>query len=281
LAAAVIVREAARQALLNSIRLGRRAAARWKPGESPRAPATPAGWEVGPPGFVGVGATGAATGWWHAQIERHPDVHRLAGVPRELQWFDRFWNVPFTQADAERYADWFPRPEGGTAGEWTRTYFIDFWVPELLARAAPTARILVLLRDPLARFAALRNRSLAGGADAWDDRDALGAFHRGLYAQPVRHLLEVFPHEQVLILQEEACRRDPDAELARTLAFIGLAPAELAPSTVPVPPYPAPLPDFVQRTLVEAYTPDRELLADVAPELDLGLWQGPRGATAS
>ena len=51
-----------------------------------------------------------------------------------------------------RYWRYFPRPDGGVSGEWTPGYLIDFWTPELIARAAPDARVLVLLRDPLERF---------------------------------------------------------------------------------------------------------------------------------
>ena len=56
------------------------------------------------------------------------------------------------RADIERYQRYFPVPEGAVAGEWTPGYLIDFWTPELIARAAPEARILVLLRDPIDRF---------------------------------------------------------------------------------------------------------------------------------
>lgn len=246
----------------------------------------PAGWHTAPPDFVGVGVTGTSTAWWHAQIERHPDVTRLPGVPGELHWFDRFWAEPFEAADAARYAEWFPRPEGRAAGEWTPAYLAEFWVPELLAASAPRTRILVMLRDPVERYAAARGRAALPNAHHWDDRDALGTFQRGLYAEPLRRLLSAFPRDQVLILQEEACRADAEAQLARTLAFIGLAPAELAPLTVqpavglPGAALAAPLADAVRRALVGAYAPDLAELVDLVPELDLGLWPAASGQTA-
>ena len=50
------------------------------------------------------------------------------------------------------YHQQFPRPVDRIAGEWTPRYMYDFWTPPLLARAAPEAKMLVLLRDPIERF---------------------------------------------------------------------------------------------------------------------------------
>lgn len=287
MAVTVNPRETARKAVLGGVRLGRRVSTfRRSTHGQPLPPDVPRGWHIAAPDFVGVGASGAATAWWHSQIERHPNVHRLPSAARELRWFERFWSEPFTSADAARYAEWFPRPEGGTAGEWTPSYLTEFWVPEMLAAAAPKARILVLLRDPVTRYAALRARAAAAAsgrsptADPWDDRAAIGAFQRGLYAEPLRRLLSVFPKEQVLILQEEACRADPDAELARTLAFIGLNPAALAPpAAAPSADAHAPLPETVRAALVEACAPDLALLAGLGMNFDLGLWTAARGVS--
>ena len=220
-----------------------------------------------------MGALGASTAWWHAQIERHPAVHRLPGVRRDLRWFDRYWSELFTPAAAASYAEWFPRPDGGIAGEWSPGYLTDFWVPEMLAAAAPRARILVLLCDPVERYAMARARAAGRGKAAWDDRDALGAFQRGLYAEQLRRWLAGFPRDQVLVLQEEACRNQPDEQLERTLAFIGLEGGQLGPGGAAAPERVlGPLPESARSALVEAYAPDRAELATLVPELDFGLW---------
>ena len=99
--------------------------------------------------------------------------------------------------------------EGGVAGEWTPGYMIDFWTPELIARAAPEARVLVLLRDPLERFRSGLTHTDDASRAALTHRDAAGAFQRGLYAQQLRRLFDAFPRERVLVQQYEACRTDP------------------------------------------------------------------------
>ncbi len=244
------------------------------PGQPPRAPS---GWAVAPPDFVGIGAQKAGTSWWSALLHEHPDVHRPGGQPKELHFFDELWERRFTDADAGRYARYFPRPPGGIAGEWTPGYMIDFWTPQLLRRAAPEVRVLVLLRDPVERY-----RSGMAHTDDMDRRrlgrqDAMGAFGRGLYAQQLSRVFAAFPREQVLILQYERCRMDPQAELARTFHFLGLPEVRIDPGRFhrPVNPTTAPkveLGSELRAALSAAYAPDLARLATLLPELDLDLW---------
>ena len=145
------------------------------PGPSPTA-RLPGGLAGGTTRFVGVGAQKAGTSWWNALICLHPAVHRAGGQPKELHYFDRAWEDGFSEADRLRYWRYFPRPEGGVSGEWTPGYLIDFWTPELLARAAPDTRVLILLRDPLERFRSGLTHQLATSTARLEHRDIQGAF---------------------------------------------------------------------------------------------------------
>ena len=241
-----------------------------------RPTAHPAGrWQ--PPDFIGVGAQKAGTSWWNALLHQHPDVHRSGGQPKELHFFDGYWETPWTDADAARYAGYFPRPEGGAAGEWTPGYMIDFWTPGLIARAAPEARILVLLRDPVDRFRSGLTHTDDATRNDLSHRDAAGAFQRGLYAQQLRRLFDAIPRERVLLLQYERCRADPAAELARTFAFLGLSEATLEGSAFsrevnPTTRRKVELSPRLRAALLDGYAIDLEQLATLAPELDLSLW---------
>jgi hypothetical protein len=228
-----------------------------------------------------VGAQKAGTSWWDALIRRHPDVHRTGAQPKELHFFDRAWEEPFGEQDVARYALHFPRPEGGLTGEWTPGYLIDFWAPALIARAAPDARILVLLRDPLARFASALTHQLATSRAPLTARDIQGAFQRGLYAPQLRRVLAAFPPEQVFIGQYEACRADPAGELARTYAFLRLAPYVPEASALRGEVNPTTGRRFepgtaLRRSLLDGYAPDLEQLVTLVPELDLSLWPTAR-----
>jgi hypothetical protein len=254
-----------------------------RPAGPPRPPDRPPNWSVAPPDFVGVGAQKAGTSWWNALIEAHPDVHRQGGQPKELHFFDALWEQPWTAADADRYARYFPRPSGAIAGEWTPGYMIDFWTPGLIARAAPAARILVLLRDPIDRFRSGLTHTDDATVDSLSHRDAAGAFARGLYAQQLRRVYDAFPAEQVLLLQYEACREDPARELARTFAFLGLGPAELPAATFarevnPTTGRKVDLTAGLAAALQDGYAIDLEQLRDLAPNLDLARWPTARAA---
>jgi len=259
---------------------GSRAWIRWRgprPPGPPEPPACPPGWQVGPPHFVGVGAQKAGTSWWHAVIHRHPDVVNAGGQPKELHFFDRAWEVSFGEADIARYQRYFPAPEGKVAGEWTPGYIIDFWTPELIARAAPDARILILLRDPIERFRSGLTHQLATSRKPIGHRDIQGAFGRGLYAPQLRRVLAAFPPEHVFVGQYEACRADPAGELARTFEFLGLAPFEIDRSAFGAEVNPTTRHKFepspaLRAAFVAGYAPDIEQLSDLVPGLDLSLW---------
>ena len=211
----------------------------------------------------------------------HPSVHRAGGQPKELHFFDRAWEDGFADADRLRYWRYFPRPEGGVSGEWTPGYLIDFWTPELIARAAPDTRVLILLRDPMERFRSGLTHQLATSSARLQHRDIQGAFARSLYAPQLRRVLAAFPADQVRIGQYEACRANPSAELASTYAFLGLTPfdpgtdalrSEHNPTTSrKFEPSPA-----LRAALIDGWAPDLEQLPALVPGLDLSLWPSAR-----
>ncbi len=238
---------------------------------------------MGPPHYVGIGAQKAGTSWWNRLIESHPGVVSSPGRPKELHFFDRSWETPFGEADIERYQRYFPVPTGAIAGEWTPGYLIDFWAPELIAMAAPDARILVLLRDPVERLRSGLTHQLATSRKPLTDRDIQGAFQRGLYAPQLRRVLAAFPAEQVWVGQYEACRTDPADQLGRTYEFLGLPPHELDAEALRGEVNPttrdkfAPSPSL-HAALLAGYAADLAQLPNLVPGIDLSLWPSAREA---
>jgi hypothetical protein len=248
---------------------------------APSAPLPPAGWHTGPPDYVGVGTARSGTSWWDALIAAHPRVARMPGCPKEVHHFDDLWDRGLDEAGVASYHAWFGRPEGSLVGEWTPGYMLDAWTPPLLRAAAPDARLLVLLRDPVERFRSGRtlaeNRFTVGSTAR---AAANAAFNRGLYADQLLRLWSAFPREQVLVLQYEQCVADPRAQLARTFAFLGLG--EDVPAGIDlvgrVNESRGPkisLSDWQEDQLVRRYTPENERLVALLPELDLALWKAP------
>lgn len=253
---------------------------------SRRPPPRPRGWVAGPPDFVGVGVQRCGTTWWHRSVVAHPGIEPAAA--KEFHFFDHFFDNELGPADVEAYHELFPRPQGLLTGEWTPRYMHDFWTPALLRQAAPQARLLVMLRDPLSRYQSGRSHDIdvllgavrrrrRGYVDALVANDALD---RSLYSRQLARLLAHFDHDQVLVLQYERCVRDPDAELRRTFEFLGVDP-EACPAQPPADrvgrrhPQLAP-PAHVSEAARRLIRDDALRLAELAPEIDLELWPSAR-----
>ena len=245
----------------------------WEAGFDPTPPPPAAGEATGPPDFVGVGVQKAGTSWWNELVCAHPAVTARPDIHKERHYFARYAVEAFGADDVARYHGWFPRRPGTLAGEWTPDYLMFPWVPPLLARAAPEARVLVLLRDPVERFRSGLSFRLAQGAH---DAEAVraDAVRHGWYGRHLRELAAHVDPARILVLLYERCATDPAGELARTYAFLGLDPfvpddvrREVNTSGVKVT-----LHEDARRRLAELYAPDVALLADDHPELDLGLW---------
>lgn len=235
-------------------------------------PECPAGWSVGPPDFVGLGAQRSGTTWLYALIAAHPGVQGEA--TKELHYFHRFWSRPFTDADMATYARYFPRPAGRLAGEWSPGYLSHFWVPPLVARAAPDARFLVSLRDPVERYRSgvvLQSETRRIGAAG-----ASTAFRLGCYGLQLEHLLSSIERDRLHLVQFEACTRDARGELARIYAFLGLEPS-FRPEAIERPVNVArgskqDLDPTIRAALVDAYRPDVERLLELDLGIDVSLW---------
>ena len=254
-------------------RLGRYAP--WEDGSAPEAPAPPPGMEVGPPDFVGVGVPKSGTSWWFSLILAHPDVQ--GPVKKELLYFNRIFFERYrtqdcTDQDLEAYHRWFPRPAGAKTGEWTPSYLFSYRLPPILRRAAPEAKILILLRDPVERYVSdisrkmprrrLRNVRYRGLA-------------RGFYSAELAPWEQSYDPSEMLVLQYEACTLQPAEQLAATYRFLGLddsfrPPGLLAP--VNKTKVKRAVDAGFERLLAELYEPDVVALAARYPQIDLRLW---------
>jgi hypothetical protein len=245
----------------------------------------PPGWVAGPPDFVGVGAQRCGTTWWHRQIALHPTVPFQQGLHhKEVHFFDSLEDVARLEPEqVERYARYFARPaEGGLIGEWTPRYMYDGWPLAQIAQAAPEARILVLLRDPVDRYASgyarenrrAHERGEPGISTAMVEEQRV----RGFYADQVERVLATFPRERVLILQYERCRAEYEQELERTYDFLALDTA-FRPAgwrNAPGEPRERDTTASERERLARGYAADVARLARIAPEIDPALWPSVR-----
>jgi hypothetical protein len=231
--------------------------------------------EAGPPDFVGIGVQKAGTTWWYTLLLAHPGISSRPDIHKERHFFDRFGDEPFSASDIEDYHGWFPRRPGTLAGEWTPDYFTHPWVAPLVRRAAPQARLLLLLRDPVERyFSGLAHQKRLGLR--CDGPTMAEAVQRGMYNLALTQWLEHFDPSQILVLQHERCVNDTDGQLATTFQFLGLSEYYLSDSERPArPPRDAARrahDEDVRARLVDLYADDVAALVARRPEIDLTLW---------
>jgi hypothetical protein len=225
-----------------------------------------------PPAFIGVGTADAGCAWWHKLLLAHPAIKRpRAG--RALEFFATFCTRAMTDEDISAYHAHFPRADGKITGEWTADYLHQAWTPMLLQRAAPDAKLLVMLVNPVDRYAA--NVAAPRSKRNPDVEPSLAeSLARGRYAEQLRGLLDYYAREQILVLQFERCVQDPVGQYERTLRFLevddGCRPEALsdrAPRRKRAELWPE-----IERPLIKALGPQVRELRSLVPDLDVSLW---------
>ncbi|HTA13389.1 MAG TPA: sulfotransferase [Solirubrobacteraceae bacterium] len=243
----------------------------------PSPPPCPPGWRIGPPDFVGVGVQRCGTTRWIRLIGSHPEVV-WPPAAKELHYFDRYHLGGCGAREIAGYHEFFPRDGERKVGEWTPLYMSAPWVPALLAQAAPQARLLVLLRDPVERYISGLQHDSGHAREqgvSLSRLTPLDAFARGLYHAQLIRLLSHFDRSQILVLQYERCVSEPLAELRKTFQFLGLRDVEFVPDLTITPnrqPSKPQLDAAARDAYVAAYRDDVLALAQAFPEIDLALW---------
>lgn len=175
------------------------------------------------PTFVGIGAQKCASTWLYQILKEHPQV--CVGTEKEIDYFSYHF---------DHGHQWYERQFAGCAdrpcvGEISPSYFCEPAVPERVFAYAPTARILLSLRDPVQRALSNHRHEVRVGHFSGDDL----SFESGLannpmyveqsrYATHFKRWLQFFPKEQILVVLMEDIDRDP-LSVARTVyEFLGI-----------------------------------------------------------
>jgi len=195
------------------------------------------------PTFVIAGAMRSGTTALAAWLRDHPEVF-MAPV-KEIHYFDRNY---------DEGPDWYAAHFSGhrderAVGEATPNYLYQGVALERLRRDVPDVRLVILLRDPVARAHSHYLHRFSGGheelsfdeaIDAEPQRLAEGtdldrAHHsyvdRGRYLGQLRRVRELFPSEAVSIHLFEDLRDRPREVFAEVARFIGVDP-DLVPDSV-------------------------------------------------
>lgn len=256
----------------------------------------PAGWSLGPPDFIGVGCGKAGSSWWFELVSQHPDVVPNRLRAKELHFLCHFDYRGPTAADVQTYRDAFARPPGRLCGEWSGNLMQHPMALSYMAEAAPGAKLIALVRNPIDRSVSalnqfLHHRAAFMGIEGAQRQvfETFSLFPEAMLAsrlaRPFRELLRSYPRDQVLVLQYEACKADPVAALRKTWDFLGLRhtpiPAGIR-RRVNVKPYVVPRPEPAQRArMARWFADDVDEVMAMFPELDRRLWPDFAGSNLS
>lgn len=206
-----------------------------------------------PPDFFIVGAMRAGTTSLHHILDSHPDVF----IPRRELFF-------FDSDDFEEHAEEHRAPGGGwrhrdfeaelndalplyqahfsdaggrRIGEDSTTYLTAAQAPARIRRLRPDARILISLRDPVARAWSHYWHLLSSGRMLLSFEDALLSqrgtlLKRSDYAPALARWRAAFPPEQLHVTIFEAFVSDPQPHIDEICAFLQL-PASVAWADLP------------------------------------------------
>jgi len=182
------------------------------------------------PNFVVIGAMKAGTVSLRHYLDEHPDVFLgRGGRFGEPNFFTAEYNWP-------RGRDWYESLFDGAGkaaaiGECSPSYTMApafGGVPERMAQVVPDARLIYLVRDPIARMRSMYMHQVSAGrerrraeAALLDDR-YLGP---SLYGFQLAAFLGHFDRRQVLVIASEVLRDRPREALTAVFGHLGVDPA--------------------------------------------------------
>jgi hypothetical protein len=211
------------------------------------------------PDFLILGAHKAGTTSLYSYLSQHPQV--LPASRKELHFFSKHF---------ARGAGWYRRRFPKRArmkrrrnrtglkvicGEATPYYLFHPHAPARISRLLPNARLIVLLRDPVARAFSHYQHECRLGHETLSFDEALAressrvdaelahmlrdpAYYsfnhqhfayrlRGVYVDQILAYRRLFAPEQMLILSSDQLFQDPQTAYSMTLRFLGLQDARL------------------------------------------------------
>ncbi|NER33207.1 MAG: sulfotransferase domain-containing protein [Oscillatoria sp. SIO1A7] len=205
------------------------------------------------PDFLIIGAQKCGTTSLYKCLIAHP--HILSATQKEVHFFDNNYSKGL-----DWYRSQFPMPSREemrsnqklVVGEASPYYIFHPLVPERVRLHFPEVKLIVLLRDPVARAWSQYHHEVRLGFEQLSFEEALAAeterlagevermrsdetyysynhqhytyLSRGIYVEQLKAWMELFPREQFLILESEAFFGNPGETVAETMAFLGVSP---------------------------------------------------------
>lgn len=211
------------------------------------------------PSFIIIGAQRCGTTSLYDYLCQHPQI--IPSPVKELFYFDDYFGRPETwyrsffprEGECRRLADRLGHPV--ITGEASPSYFFHPYAPGRIARTLPDVKLILVLRNPVERAYSHYNHIRRLDREPLSFEEALAAEEgriaedcrrlaedegykadarrdysyvaRGFYAEQLKHWLEFFPRERLLVVQSEEFYSDTPKVYGEILSYLGLEPHTL------------------------------------------------------
>ncbi len=182
------------------------------------------------PDFIVIGAMKCGTTTLYRHLEKHPRI----GMSRDKET-DFFVAEKNYSEGIDWYSNQFDRKfelHGEASPNYTKNR--DFpGVPRRIRETCPDAKLIYIVRDPVVRAESQFRHSWIMGSisDQPEELHGTHEYHHIMdashYARQLEAYLEVFPREQILVLDFDDLVQSPQKVMDETCAFIGVEPFEI------------------------------------------------------
>ncbi len=155
-------------------------------------------------------------------------VHPHGLLAANAAWAQMNW-AEGASALHDEYARYFRDAGSRRVGEGSASYLHAERVPERIAKLNPSARIIISLRDPVARAYSAYWHHIKNFRAVWSFEDTLAyepwdLLEIGRYPVHLRRWCEHFPREQIHVVLFERLTEDWSGEWRRLCSFLSLPP---------------------------------------------------------
>lgn len=188
------------------------------------------------PAWLMIGAQRAGTTWFTGLLSQHPEVSVVNGYenpPRITPTLITGGGDGFGESYLEQF-----REVAGKPGECAASYLRCGWVPRIARRlSSPDVVLVVLLRDPVERFASAMRMKLSheelpsGNGSAalhrWSRLHGTDAQWGGMYATQLEAWSSVFEERHLAVMQYEWAATHPEEAVGRVWSQLGVDEVDL------------------------------------------------------
>jgi hypothetical protein len=235
------------------------------------------------PNLFVAGAPKCGTSSLCAYLQQHPDIYFPAAIKEPTFFGSDFYNPKHVVPSREQYLALFAAAgDQRIVGEGSTSYFFSTQAAAEIKAFAPSARIIIMLRNPVDLLHALHGQLLYGGAETIEGfEEALNAEERrrtgtdrvesllqyrriGQLATHLERYIDAFGRSHVHVIIFDDFARDTNTAFRKALEFLDVA-ADFSPQFRVVNPNKKIRSRLLHRLMVDPPAPVRTAVRAVLP----------------